>query len=101
MKRVAVVLAAVAFFLATDAVLAQDLKKNEAQVVFLVSMDCQGCVKTINGSIPYEKGVKDLTANLGKKLVTIKYQTNKTDKAKLKKAIEKLGFTCEEVKPES
>jgi len=42
--------------------------------------------------------VKDLTTNLDKKLVTIKYQTDKTNKDKLKKSIEKLGFTCEEVK---
>jgi copper chaperone CopZ len=35
---------------------------------------------------------------LEKQLVTVKYRTNRTDKAKLKAAIEKLGFTCEEVK---
>ena len=77
---------------------AQKLKKNEAMVVFSVSIDCHSCEQKIKKNIAFEKGVKDLTTNLDKQLVTIKYQTNRTDKDKLKKAVEKLGFTCEEVK---
>ena len=97
--RVVQIILAVVFLLGAGAVSAQDNKKNskEEQVVFSVSMDCHSCEQKIKKNIPYEKGVKDLTTNLEKKLVTIKYQTDKTDKAKLKKAIEKLGFTCEEV----
>jgi len=101
MKVVQIILAAV-FLLGTVSVSAQDKKKNnmEEQVVFSVSMNCHNCEQKIKKNIPYEKGVKDLTTNLDKKLVTIKYQTDKTDKAKLKKSIEKLGFTCEEVTDE-
>ena len=102
MKVVQIILAVV-FLLGPSAVSAQDNKKNskEEQVIFSVSMDCHSCEQKIKKNIPYEKGVKDLTTNLEKKLVTIKYQTDKTDKAKLKKAIEKLGFTCEEVKEQA
>ena len=97
MKSVQIILAVV-FLLGTATVSAQDKKNSkEAQVVFSVSMDCHNCEQKVKKNIPYEKGVKDLTTNLEKQLVTIKYQTNKTDKAKLKKSIEKLGFTCEEV----
>jgi copper chaperone CopZ len=98
MKVVQIILA-VMFLLGTTVVSAQDKTKNnkEEQVVFSVNMHCLDCEKRIKKNIPYEKGVKDLTTNLEKQLVTIKYQTDKTDKAKLKKAIEKLGFTCEEV----
>jgi len=71
---------------------------KQEQVVFRVSMDCHSCEQKIKKNIPYDKGVKDLTTDLDKKLVTIKFESNKTDKDKLKKAIEKLGFTCEEVK---
>ena len=100
MKTVRVILTAVAFLLATNAISAQDKKADpkEAQVVFSVSMDCHNCEQKIKKNIPYEKGVKNLTTALDKQLVTINYQTDKTDKAKLKKSIEKLGFTCEEVK---
>ena len=99
MKTVKIILTAVVFLLATNAVLAQAQKENpnEAQVVFWVSMNCHNCEQKIKKNIAYEKGVKDLTTDLEKKLVTIKYQPKKTDKEKLKKAIEKLGYECEEV----
>ena len=100
MKVVQIILAVV-FLLGTHSVFAQDKKEKEEQVVFLVGMDCHKCEEKIKKNIPYEKGVKDLTTNLDKKLVTIKYQPSKTDKDKLKKSIEKLGFTCEEVKPQA
>ena len=101
MKTIRVILAVVVFFSAANVVLAQDravkLKKNEALVVFSVNIDCHSCEQKIKKNIPFDvKGVTDLKTNLDKQLVTIKYQTNKTDKDKLKKAIEKLGFTCEE-----
>ena len=102
MKTLKVFLATVALLFATNIVFAQDkqavkLNKNEAIVVFSVNMDCHSCEQKVKKNIAFEKGVKDLTTNLDKELVTIKYQTNRTDKDKLKKAIVKLGFTCEEV----
>jgi copper chaperone CopZ len=94
-------LAAMFLFGAVHAVSAQENRKNEELVVFHVSMSCHSCEQKINKNIPYEKGVQDLTVELEKRLVTIKYRTDKTDKDKLKKAIEKLGFTCEEVRKEN
>ena len=100
MKVVQIVLAAVVFLLASNAVFAQDVKKksNEAKVVFSVSMDCHSCEQKIVNNLGRSTGIRDLSTDLEKKLVTIKYQPNRTDVAKLKAAIEKLGFTCEEVK---
>ena len=101
MKLVQIILAVV-FLLGVSTVSAQDKKANskEEQVIFSVSMDCHSCEQKIKKNIPYDKGVVDLTVNLEKQLVTVKYRTDKTDKVKLKKAIEKLGFTCEEVIPQ-
>jgi copper chaperone CopZ len=103
MRAIQIILATVVFLLSTTAVSAQDKKKNikEEQVVFSVNMHCHNCEQKIRKNIPYEKGVKDMITNLEKQLVTIKYQKNRTNVAKLKKAIEELGFTCEEVKPDS
>ena len=94
------ILIAVAFLFALNVVSAQEKKRKgkEEQVVFSVNMHCENCEKRIKKNIPYEKGVNDLTTDLKKQLVTIKYKTGKTDKDKLKKAIENLGYTCEEVK---
>jgi len=103
MKAVKIILAVV-FLFSVGAVSAQDKKvekkpnNKEEQVVFSVSMDCHNCEMKIKKNIPYEKGVVDLTTDLEKRLVTVKYRTDKTDKAKLKKSIEKLGFSCEEAK---
>ena len=102
MKKVQIILA-VMFLFGINTVSAQDRRVNnrEEQVVFLVSMDCQNCEQKIKKNIPYERGVRDLTTNLEKQLVTIKYRTNRTNKDRLKKSIEKLGFTCEEVKEQA
>ena len=82
MKRVQVYLTAVVFLLSVGIVSAQDKKGNDktAEVVFSVSMDCHNCEQKVRKNIPFEKGVKDLTTNLDKKLVTVKYETNKTAK---------------------
>ena len=45
-------------------------------------------------NISFEKGVKALEVNLEKKTVTITYDPAKTNEATLKKAVEKLGYTC-------
>jgi copper chaperone CopZ len=69
-------------------------EKNE-KVTFTVDMYCENCKAKIEKNISWEKGVKDLTVNLEKKTVTIVYNPQKTTEKKLKKAIEKLGYTCE------
>ena len=78
---------------------AQNKKKNEDKVSFDVSLSCQGCKAKLEKHIPWEKGVKDMDVNVGEKTVTIVYDVRKTTTDKLKKAIEKLDFTCD-LKPE-
>lgn len=78
---------------------AQNRKKrqeNIAEVTFVSSIDCAGCVKKVEGNIPYEKGVRDLKVNLDDQTIYIKYDATKTDKEKLAAAIIKLGYTAEE-----
>ena len=103
MRTVKIILTAAVFLLGTCAVSAQVKKESvkTEQVVFSVNMHCANCEQKVKKNIPFEKGVKNLTTDLEKQLVTIKYQTDKTDKAKLKKSIEKLGYTCEEVKEQT
>ncbi len=71
-----------------------DKKAKTETVTFDVSMDCHSCQAKLEKNIPWEKGVKDMKVDLEKKQVTIKYDPSKTDEATLKKAIEKLDFTC-------
>ena len=100
MKVVKVVLVAVVFFLATSVVFSQErINSRDSQIVFSVNIDCHSCEQKIKKNIPYERGVRNLTTDLDKQLVTIRYRTSRTNKENLKKSIEKLGFTCTEVKP--
>ena len=98
MRTVKVILT-VAFLFGTFALMGQTRNENSrnAEVVFLVSMDCHSCEQKIIRHLPHERGVVDLSTDLNKRQVTIKYRANRTDTARLKSAIEKLGYTCEEV----
>jgi copper chaperone CopZ len=76
-------------------------KKGTVDITFSVNLHCDHCKKKIESNIPFEKGVTDLKVNLADKQVYIKYDAQKTDKEKLQKAIEKLGYTATEVAPET
>ena len=77
-----------------ESVVAQAQKKAVKTVTLNVGMHCQNCVKKVKENISFEKGVKALEVNLEKKTVTITYDPAKTNEATLKKAVEKLGYTC-------
>ena len=71
----------------------QHAKKSATKTVtFNVSMHCKNCVKKINDNVAFEKGVKDLSVSLDQKTVTVTYDPARTDVAKLKAALEKLGY---------
>ena len=69
-------------------------KKSET-IVFAVKMHCENCKKRIENNIGFEKGVKDLIADLKAGTVTIKYDKKKTTPETLQQAIIKLGYPCE------
>ena len=74
----------------------KNAKSKEAEVTFVSSIDCPNCQKKVEAKLPFEKGVKDMKITLDKQEIWILYQTDKTDKAKLAAAIEKLGYTAVE-----
>jgi copper chaperone CopZ len=76
---------------------AQDRKAAKAKtetVTFDVSLHCDACKATVEKHIPFEKGVKDLVADLENKTVTVTFDPRKNDVESLRKAIEKLGYTA-------
>jgi len=77
---------------------AQDKDKNQGSVKFATSIDCDACVNTIMGSLPKEKGVKDVKCDLKTKEVSIKYQKDKTNPEQIQRSLEKLGYTAKQVK---
>ena len=76
----------------------QDGDKKTVTVRFETSIDCQNCVNTIMKNLPFEKGVKDVKCDLATKIVTVEFQPEKNTTEKIKRAIEKLGYTAREIK---
>ena len=102
MKSFGFIIVVLAVFGSMFAVNAQDGKTGKSkfeEVVFKVNMTCHNCQAKIEKNIPWEKGVKDLSIDLEKKIVKIQYDRGKTSEAKLEQAIKKLGFTCAKDEP--
>ena len=77
---------------------ATDKGKDRVTVTFLTSIDCDHCVEKVMKNIAYEKGVKDIKCDLETTKVSITYLEKKNNPDKLKKALEKIGFTAKLVK---
>lgn len=76
---------------------AQKTTKGKERIRFEVDLDCHSCVKKIEQSIPYEKGVTDLKQNMDEQWVEVEYRVDKTDKKKLIAAFNKLGKKATEI----
>ncbi len=75
--------------------------KKEAEVTFISDIDCPSCQKKLESKLPHEPGVKDLKIDLEKKTIWFKFDPQKTDKIKLAKALEKLGYASREANQEA
>ncbi|MBR5206349.1 MAG: cation transporter [Alistipes sp.] len=67
--------------------------KNEKKTVtteFVTDIDCAGCAKKVNNTIPYEKGVKEVKVDVDTKTVTVTYDPAKTNDEALVKALAKI-----------
>lgn len=78
----------------------QDGSKKVEETTFKVNMHCMSCKNKVEKNMSFEKGVKDLKADLATNTVTITYRSDKTSSEKLKEAIIKLGYKAEIVEAE-
>ena len=71
------------------------------EVVFTTEpeIECQNCVKKIKDNLRFEKGVKAINPDLNTKLVTIQYDSEKTDVENLIKAFAKIKYKATVVEP--
>ena len=89
-----VTITAILFFGLNIASNAQGLK----YVKIKTSAQTELCKTTIENSLAYEKGVKDVDLDLKSKVVVVKYADNKTNYDNLCTAITKLGYDADEWK---
>ena len=73
------------------------------EVVFTTEpeIECQNCVKRIKDNLRFEKGVKAINPDLKTKLVTVQYDSEKTDPDKLIKAFAKINYKATVVEPKN
>lgn len=74
---------------------AKDIK--EYVVTTNPQMSCQNCENKIKGNLRFEKGVKKVVTNLKEQTVTVTYDADKTDEAKLAEAFGKLNYKVQKV----
>lgn len=86
-------------FAAFLAVLANAQTKKEVVFTTEPEIHCESCVNKIKNNIRFEKGVKAINPDLSTKLVTIQYDSEKTDPEKLIKAFAKINYKATIVEP--
>ena len=96
-KSFSLILVASLFFFSNSASAQGKKAEKEAVVTYSVNIECPSCKKKLEAKLPYEAGVKDLKIDLDARTIWMKYDANKTDKVKLAKAIEKLGYEAKEI----
>lgn len=83
--------------LSLSSICASAFEKPVASVV-RTNRVCEKCKYNLGRNIVFEKGVRDVVVDVEKKLITIKYDSSKTNLANLKKYIVSIGFDADELK---
>lgn len=81
------------------AVLVQAQTKKEVVFTTEPEIHCESCVKKIKDNLRFEKGVKAINPDLNTKLVTVQYDSEKTDIDKLIKAFARIKYKATVVDP--
>lgn len=71
-------------------------QSGEKVVKIKTSAVCEMCQERLERDLSLTKGVKEAKLNLDDKVMTIKYNTKKTDVASLKEAIVNIGYDADE-----
>ncbi|MFI3314459.1 MAG: heavy-metal-associated domain-containing protein [Rikenellaceae bacterium] len=75
--------------------------KKENKIItteFSTNINCSGCVSKVMNFMPYQKGVKEVKADLETKTITISYSEKKTNEEKIVKALKKIDIAAESKK---
>ena len=79
------------------------MAKDIKTVVFTTNpeMHCENCEKKIKGNLRFEKGIKNIIADLKTKTVTIEYDADKTNVQNIIEGFKKIKYEATEVKEET
>jgi mercuric ion binding protein len=71
--------------------------QNDTTVVIKTSARCGQCKEKIENALSFEKGIRKVVFDVDKKVITVQYNTKKTDIQKVKTAITKVGYDADEM----
>lgn len=85
---------------ATVPVQAQDQHSKFASVDIHTNAVCDDCKHRIESEMLYAKGVQSVNVDLDKEIIHVEYKAQKTDPAKLREAVSKIGYLADDVQPD-
>lgn len=77
--------------------LAQKKEVVASEIKIKTSSVCGMCKSTIEKDLKYEKGVISSNLEVSTKMLTVRYNSKKTNPEKIKKAVSKIGYDADEV----
>lgn len=77
----------------------QDGNSKISEVTLSCKMNCESCANKVKKQLAYTKGVKGVTTDHEKDIVTIKYRNDKTDSDKLIESLAEIDYEAKVVKP--
>lgn len=76
----------------------QDKKQNTGIVKIETNAVCSMCKKRIEHDMKYEKGVETVSLDLKTKVLTVKYDKDKTTTTTLREAVSDIGYDADSIK---
>lgn len=67
------------------------------EVKLKTSAICNMCKARLERNVGLSKGVKEVALDVNSKVLTVKYNSAKTDVAEIKKTVSKIGYDADEV----
>ena len=95
MKKIILVLFVALFSLAAAEAQQPKGEKKTVTTTFVTDIDCAGCAKKVDNTIPDEKGVKVVKVDVAAKTVTVTFDPARTNNEALIKAFSKIKIKAE------
>lgn len=92
MKKIKMITVLLVFMMASIA------NAQVATVKIKTSAICTQCKEKIENDLSFEKGVKSANLDVDSKIVTVIYNTKKTDEQKIRIAVTKIGYDADTLK---
>jgi len=88
MKKIAIVVLVLISFI-------EPARSQTDTIRILTTAQCETCKKAIEGDMSFEKGVKKSSLDLDTKILTVVYDSKKTNPEKIRVAVTKIGYDAD------